>query len=313
MTSDQRRSGPGGGSPRRASLSQAGLALRGKEGSQASLRARVFFVPGRRLNRYFSQLVAALGKLGMPIVVLVMGDGQAGDVQDLVEIVSAPSASQSTRLRALSAEANRHADADIVDAHFALSAFPPFFGRRRRRPLVVHFQRPWADESVLAGRGRLKCALKRRLRSPRGQAVADCRHHKLTGHAPEACGKQRSPQRGRVHRSRPRHFEPRSRHRRDSEPGPPAAGKTRAVVSTKRRLPGCDGRASLPLEGQNLFFQAFAKAFPDGEEVAVLVGPALIGEDELERQLRELVCDLGIEDGRVPGIPLRGLRGAQQC
>ena len=163
MTSDQRRKGPGGGAPRRASLSQAGLALRGTDGSQASLRARVFFVPGRRLNRYFSQLVAALGKLGMPIVGLVMADGQAGDVQDLVEIVSALSASQSTRLRTLPAEANRHVDADIVDAHFALSVFPMFFGRRRRRALVVHFQRPWADESVLAGQGRLKLALKRRL------------------------------------------------------------------------------------------------------------------------------------------------------
>ena len=51
-----------------------------------------------------------------------------------------------------------------------------------------------------------------------------------------------------------------------------------------------------PWKGQKIFLQAFAKAFPDGEEVAVLVGSALFGEDEYERQLRELVCDLGIEE-----------------
>ena len=59
-----------------------------------------------------------------------------------------------------------------------------------------------------------------------------------------------------------------------------------------------------PWKGQNVFFQAFAKAFPDGEEVAVLVGSALFGEDKYERQLRELVCDLGIEER----VEFRGFR-----
>ena len=59
-----------------------------------------------------------------------------------------------------------------------------------------------------------------------------------------------------------------------------------------------------PWKGQNIFLQAFAKAFPDGEEVAVLVGSALFGEDGYEHQLRELVCDLGIEER----VEFRGFR-----
>ena len=163
MTSDQRRRGPGGGSTRSASLSQAGLAPKGKVPSVLAIGLESFSSRDGGLNRYFSQFVAALGKLGVPIVGLAMGDGHAGDANDLMEIVASPTASQSTRLRALSAAANRHGDVDIVDAHFALSALLLFFGRLRRRPLVVHFHGPWADESVLAGQGRLKCALKRRL------------------------------------------------------------------------------------------------------------------------------------------------------
>jgi len=163
MTSDRRRRDPSEGSTRRASLSRAGLAFKGKAPSVLAIGLESVSSRDGGLNRYFSQLVAALGKLGVPIVGLALGDGQAGNANDLVEIISSPSASRSTRLRALSAAANRHADADIVDAHFALSVVPLFFGRLRRRPLVVHFHGPWADESVLAGQGRLKCALKRRL------------------------------------------------------------------------------------------------------------------------------------------------------
>jgi glycosyltransferase involved in cell wall biosynthesis len=50
--------------------------------------------------------------------------------------------------------------------------------------------------------------------------------------------------------------------------------------------------------------QAFAKAFPDGDEVAVLVGSALFGEDGYERQLRELVRSLGIAER----VEFRGFR-----
>jgi glycosyltransferase involved in cell wall biosynthesis len=49
-----------------------------------------------------------------------------------------------------------------VDAHFALYAFAPkLLGWFRRRPLIVHFQGPWADESVVAGDGAVKAWVKR--------------------------------------------------------------------------------------------------------------------------------------------------------
>ena len=42
--------------------------------------------------------------------------------------------------------------ADVVDAHFALYAIAPLLvGRLRRKPLVVHFHGPWADECATAG------------------------------------------------------------------------------------------------------------------------------------------------------------------
>ena len=110
------------------------------------------------LNRYFSQLVGALGELGVPIVGLVTGDRQAHDELEWVEIVASPSASLFARLRAISGGVHRHADTDIVDVHFALTALPLLFGHLRRRSFVVHFQGPWADESALAGEGRLVCA-----------------------------------------------------------------------------------------------------------------------------------------------------------
>jgi glycosyltransferase involved in cell wall biosynthesis len=46
----------------------------------------------------------------------------------------------------------RARDADVVDAHFALyAALPVALGIARRRPLVVHFQGPWADENWIQG------------------------------------------------------------------------------------------------------------------------------------------------------------------
>ena len=115
------------------------------------------------LNRYFAELVAALAELGTPVAGLVTGEAQPGDDSELVEIVALATASLMTRLRAIAWGVKRHGDADIVDVHFALSALPVLLGRLRRRPLVVHFHGPWADESAFAGEGRFACAVKRRL------------------------------------------------------------------------------------------------------------------------------------------------------
>lgn len=58
---------------------------------------------------------------------------------------------------------------------------------------------------------------------------------------------------------------------------------------------GMVGRLA-PLKGQHLFLQAFARAFPQGEEQAVIVGSALFGEEGYEEELRSQVAALGLED-----------------
>jgi glycosyltransferase involved in cell wall biosynthesis len=56
---------------------------------------------------------------------------------------------------------------------------------------------------------------------------------------------------------------------------------------------GIVGRLA-PWKGQHLFLKAFARAFPDGAERAVVVGGALFGEDEYARELPGLARRLGI-------------------
>jgi glycosyltransferase involved in cell wall biosynthesis len=66
---------------------------------------------------------------------------------------------------------------------------------------------------------------------------------------------------------------------------------------------GIIGRLA-PWKGQDVFLRAFARAFPQGEERAAVVGGALFGEDEYGRTLPRLAEALGIA-GRVE---LRGHR-----
>jgi glycosyltransferase involved in cell wall biosynthesis len=59
-----------------------------------------------------------------------------------------------------------------------------------------------------------------------------------------------------------------------------------------------------PWKGQDLFLRAFAQAFPDGQQRAVVVGSAMFGEEEYERELIALAASLGL-DSRVE---FRGFR-----
>jgi glycosyltransferase involved in cell wall biosynthesis len=59
-----------------------------------------------------------------------------------------------------------------------------------------------------------------------------------------------------------------------------------------------------PWKGQDLFLRAFAAAFPNGGERAVLVGTPMFGEEAYEQELDELVTSLGLA-GRVE---FRGFR-----
>jgi glycosyltransferase involved in cell wall biosynthesis len=59
-----------------------------------------------------------------------------------------------------------------------------------------------------------------------------------------------------------------------------------------------------PWKGQDLFLRAFATAFPDGGERAVLIGSAMFGEESYERELRALAASLGIAER----VEFRGFR-----
>jgi glycosyltransferase involved in cell wall biosynthesis len=59
-----------------------------------------------------------------------------------------------------------------------------------------------------------------------------------------------------------------------------------------------------PWKGQDLFLRAFARAFPEGDERAVVVGGALFGEDEFADGLPRLADSLGIAER----LELRGHR-----
>ncbi len=58
---------------------------------------------------------------------------------------------------------------------------------------------------------------------------------------------------------------------------------------------GIVGRLA-PWKGQDLFLQAFARAFPDGLERAVVVGGALFGEHDYANRLPALVRELGLSE-----------------
>ena len=73
---------------------------------------------------------------------------------------------------------------------------------------------------------------------------------------------------------------------------------------------GMVGRLA-PLKGQDVFLEAFARAFPSADLArAVIVGSPLFGETSYEEQLRDLVARLGLED-RVEMTGFRDDIGAE--
>ncbi len=99
------------------------------------------------LNRYLRDLHQALGE---PACVVL---GPATDRPTSVHVAAFEADSLLVRLIAYTRTSARAARAtDVVDAHFALLALLPVLGPLRRRPLVVHFQGPWADEAKAQGR-----------------------------------------------------------------------------------------------------------------------------------------------------------------
>ncbi|MFN8024887.1 MAG: glycosyltransferase family 4 protein [Acidimicrobiia bacterium] len=102
------------------------------------------------LNRYYRDLFEALGDATGVVI------GPARDAPASVTAVSRHDAPMPSRVRAFDRAAQQAAGgADVVDAHFALYAARPVRrGAVADKPLVVHFQGPWASEHV-AGRDHL--------------------------------------------------------------------------------------------------------------------------------------------------------------
>jgi glycosyltransferase involved in cell wall biosynthesis len=115
------------------------------------------------LNRYFAELVGALRSIGMQVNAIVVGEAvEVSARQHQFRVVASASSSVLKRLSAIRRDVYQlDGQFDLVDAHFALSAFPVLAGPLRGRPLLVHFQGPWADESAANGERAIACIAKR--------------------------------------------------------------------------------------------------------------------------------------------------------
>jgi glycosyltransferase involved in cell wall biosynthesis len=107
------------------------------------------------LNRYLDELATAEREIGMKVTRTWVGETTTASVE-----VVTPGLSWPQRLRAF-ARIIRRSDAEIVDVHFAAHAsWALLSGALRGRPLVVHFQGPWALESATSGDGALSVRIK---------------------------------------------------------------------------------------------------------------------------------------------------------
>ncbi|HEV3212300.1 MAG TPA: glycosyltransferase [Acidimicrobiales bacterium] len=115
------------------------------------------------LNRYLESLLAAQRRGGLDATALVLGDpARDGASPEGVVAVVTPGGSLASGAWAIDRAARRLARPDVADLHFAGTAsIVATVGALRATPTVVHFQGPWADESVHAGAGNVNAATKR--------------------------------------------------------------------------------------------------------------------------------------------------------
>ncbi|HEY2652952.1 MAG TPA: glycosyltransferase family 4 protein [Solirubrobacteraceae bacterium] len=109
------------------------------------------------LNRYYRDLLEHLPEATGVVV--------GGDAETPAHVAGVSNHTRPLPLRLLAVwrAAQRAAgDGDVIDAHFALySLLPLWLGRLRRKPVVLHFHGPWAEENLAAGD---RSQLKRRAR-----------------------------------------------------------------------------------------------------------------------------------------------------
>jgi glycosyltransferase involved in cell wall biosynthesis len=82
-----------------------------------------------------------------------------------------------------------------------------------------------------------------------------------------------------------------------------------ATIREQVRCAGIVGRIT-PWKGQDVFLRGFASAFPSDGTRARVIGSALFGEHDFERQLRSMAADLGIAE-RVDFVGFRSDVGAE--
>lgn len=120
---------------------------------------------GGGLDRYFYDLVAHASRSGLHIEGLVAGSAAVAASSDGMIRSFAPRAAPLPRRFIAARRATRHAldsfRPDLVAGHFAAHLFPSL--DLIRRPLVVHFQGPWAQESHAQGALAPVVALKHRI------------------------------------------------------------------------------------------------------------------------------------------------------
>ncbi len=99
------------------------------------------------LNRYYRSLFEQLTEANGVVV------GPSDDAPASIDVVDGPETALPRRLLDFWIHTRRAlADAEILDAHFALYAAAPILsGSMRGRPIVFHFHGPWASENVAAG------------------------------------------------------------------------------------------------------------------------------------------------------------------
>lgn len=111
------------------------------------------------LNRYLAALLAAERRAGIDAAAVVLADG--GPLDDAMHAVSTHG-SVWARARRVDRAVASLGRVDVADVHFAGTAVVAVVaGALRRTPVVVHFQGPWADESLAAGGHRPAATAKR--------------------------------------------------------------------------------------------------------------------------------------------------------
>lgn len=113
--------------------------------------------------RYLADLVPALVRGGVTVKAVVLGPAQRAPAAFWP--VSRFDAPLWRRVWSVYRGAVRGApDAEVVDVHFALYGLLPLLSRAlRHKPVMVHFQGPWATESTVAGQAHGPVAVKRYL------------------------------------------------------------------------------------------------------------------------------------------------------